>query len=389
MMAELSDQLLVATILAYLAAMIAHAAEFAFGDRAAAAAAPAEGAADAAPDAVAVGAGAVAGAPAGTVPGAAPGRGGTLAASSPHGGTTLPAGSPPDPLSVGTPPGGATPPAGGARKVAGAPDSAGRGPGAAGVRVPPARAARHAGHAAVILTVVAAVAHAGIIVTRGLAAGRLPWGNMYEFAVAITFVGVVGWLAALARWPRLRQLGLFVALADVLLLGAAGLIAYTDVKPLLPALQSTWYVVHVSTIIVASGLLMLGVVPAVMFLIREGWERGRTSFPYHLGRRVPAAAELERLTFRLHAFAFPVWTFGVAAGAIWAEAAWGRYWGWDPKEVWAFIAWVVYAGYLHARATPSVKRTVVAWLAIAGWLAIMMNLWGVNLFFPNSLHSYA
>ncbi|HEX5740622.1 MAG TPA: c-type cytochrome biogenesis protein CcsB, partial [Pilimelia sp.] len=289
----------------------------------------------------------------------------------------------------GDPPGrDAPPPAGGVRPASAAPAPAGGDPGAVGGRLAPARAARLAGHAAVILTLAAAVAHAGILVTRGVAAGRLPWGNMYEFAVAITFVGVVGWLATLARWPRLRQLGLFVALADVLLLGAAGLIAYTDVKPLVPALQSTWYVVHVSTIIVASGLLMLGVVPAVMFLIRDGWEQGRTSFPYHLGRRVPAAAELERLTFQLHAFAFPVWTFGVAAGAIWAEAAWGRYWGWDPKEIWAFISWVVYAGYLHARATPYVRRRTAAWIAVLAFGTMLMNLWGVNLFF-GGLHSYA
>jgi cytochrome c-type biogenesis protein CcsB len=103
---------------------------------------------------------------------------------------------------------------------------------------------------------------------------------------------------------------------------------------------------------------------------------------------VPAAEALERLTFRLHAFAFPVWTFAVTAGAIWAEAAWGRYWGWDPKETWAFISWVVYAGYLHARATPSVKRSTATWIAVFGWGTMMMNLFGVNLFI-SGLHSYS
>ena len=104
---------------------------------------------------------------------------------------------------------------------------------------------------------------------------------------------------------------------------------------------------------------------------------------------MPAAEGLERLTFKLHAFAFPIWTFAIISGAIWAEASWGRYWGWDPKEVWAFIAWVIYAAYLHARATPSVRRRIVIWLAIAGFAAMLMNLIGVNLFFSNSLHSYA
>ena len=103
---------------------------------------------------------------------------------------------------------------------------------------------------------------------------------------------------------------------------------------------------------------------------------------------VTAAAALERLTFRLHTFAFPIWTFAVMAGAIWAEAAWGRYWGWDPKETWAFISWVVYAGYLHARATPSVKRNVATWIALVGFLTMLVNLFGVNLF-VDGLHSYA
>jgi cytochrome c-type biogenesis protein CcsB len=126
-----------------------------------------------------------------------------------------------------------------------------------------------------------------------------------------------------------------------------------------------------------------------MYLIRAGHERGKGRFPYTLGTRVPTAEVVERLTFRLHAIAFPIWTFGaLIAGPIWAEAAWGRYWGWDPKEVWAFISWVVYAAYLHARATPSARRSTAAWLAIAGWCTMMMNLFGVNLFFEG-LHSYA
>ncbi len=103
---------------------------------------------------------------------------------------------------------------------------------------------------------------------------------------------------------------------------------------------------------------------------------------------MPAADHLERLTFRLTVFAFPVWTFAVIAGAIWAEAAWGRYWAWDPKETWAFISWVVYAGYLHARSTPSIKRTTVAWIVVLAWATMLMNLFGVNLFFEG-LHSYA
>jgi cytochrome c-type biogenesis protein CcsB len=251
------------------------------------------------------------------------------------------------------------------------------------------RRAALAGRAAVAATVLAALAHLAFLVTRGIAADRMPWGNMYEFIGSVTFVGVVGWLVVLVRRPAVRHLGLFVALAMVLLLGAAGMIAYTPVEPLVPALNSYWFVIHVSAAILSSGVFLLGFVPASMYLVRTGYDQGKRRFPYTLGPRVPAADALERLTFRMHAFAFPIWTFAaLIAGPVWAEAAWGRYWGWDPKETWAFISWVVYAGYLHARATPSVRRTTATWIAVIGFLTMLMNLFGVNLFF-DGLHSYA
>jgi cytochrome c-type biogenesis protein CcsB len=232
--------------------------------------------------------------------------------------------------------------------------------------------------------------HLAALATRGLAAHRMPWGNMYEFIMSVAFVGSAVWLGVLAGRPKIRHLGLFVTLALVVLLGADGLIAYQPVGPLVPALNSYWFIIHVSTIILASGVFLIGAVPATMFLIKNGYDQGKRRFPYTLGRRVTSdPTMLERLTFRLHAFAFPLFTFGaLIAGPLWAEASWGRYWGWDPKEVWAFISWVVYACYLHARATPSVKRTTATWIALLGFATMLMNLFGVNLFF-SGLHSYA
>ncbi|MBO4159798.1 c-type cytochrome biogenesis protein CcsB [Micromonospora sp. MMS20-R2-23] len=248
--------------------------------------------------------------------------------------------------------------------------------------------ARLAGRIAAGLTVLAAALHLGALVTRGIAADRMPWGNMYEFVLTVTWIGTAAWLVVLWKRPALRQLGLFLTLVMVLLLAFAELKLYVPVVPLMPALQSYWFIIHVSTIVFSSGIFLLGVVPAVSFLLRNGYEQGRRSFPYTLARRLPGAADLERLTFALHAFAFPIFTFAVIAGAIWAEAAWGRAWGWDPKETWAFISWVVYAGYLHARATPSVRRNVATWIAVLGFLTVLMNLFGVNFFFTG-LHSYA
>ncbi|MBG6101729.1 cytochrome c-type biogenesis protein CcsB [Micromonospora vinacea] len=247
--------------------------------------------------------------------------------------------------------------------------------------------ARLAGLIGVGATAVAAALHLAALVTRGLAADRMPWGNMYEFVLTVTFIGVAAWLVVLWKRQSLRKLGLFLTLVMVLLVATAELVLYVPIVPLVPALNSYWFVIHVSTIVFASGIFLLGVVPAVGFLMRNGYEQGKRSFPYTLAKRLPGAVGLERLTFTLHAFAFPIFTFAVIAGAIWAEAAWGRPWGWDPKETWAFISWVVYAGYLHARATPSVKRNVATWIAVLGFLTMLMNLFGVNIFFTG-LHSY-
>jgi cytochrome c-type biogenesis protein CcsB len=251
------------------------------------------------------------------------------------------------------------------------------------------RGAELAGRVALGVTTLATVALLVVLVTRGVAAERVPLGNMYEFTLAASFIGAVGWLFTAYRWPSSRQLGLFLTLAVTLLLAVAGMVLYSPIEPLMPALESYWFEIHITSVVLSSGVFLFGVVPAAMYLIRNGYEQGRRSFPYTLGRRSPAAEVLERVTFRIHAFAFPLFTFGVIAGAVWAEVAWGRPWGWDPKETWAFISWVVYAGYLHARATPSVKRSVTAWIAILGFVTMLVNLFGVNFFATDSLHSYA
>lgn len=256
-----------------------------------------------------------------------------------------------------------------------------------------------AGVIGVALTVVGLAVHVAVLVTRGLAAERVPLGNMYEFVVALTAVCVIGWIGLLFVRPTLRPLGVFVTGALVLLLGFAGLVLTTPAAPLMPALQSAWLKVHVSAAAAASGLLLLAFVPAALFLIRAGYDARSVptedgaparpvGFPYSLGRALPAADTLERLTFRLHAFAFPIWTLAIICGAIWAEAAWGRYWGWDPKETWSFVSWVAYAAYLHARATPSVKRTTATWFSVVAWLTMVVNLYVIN-YVAVGLHSYA
>jgi len=240
---------------------------------------------------------------------------------------------------------------------------------------------------AMAATFLAAAAHAATIVTRGLAADRMPWGNMYEFVLAVTFLGTAIWLGVAVLKPEIRHLGLFIVLVEVLLTGVAGVVLQKPVGPLVPALDSYWFVIHIGSVATASALFLVGFAASMMYLLRSGYDAGKRGGLYPYGRLFANAETVERLSFRMHAFAFPIWTFGVTAGAIWAEASWGRYWGWDPKETWAFISWVVYAAYLHARATPSISRRAAAWIAVVGWATMLMNLFGVNIFFEG-LHSY-
>ena len=218
------------------------------------------------------------------------------------------------------------------------------------------------------------------IIARGFANGHVPWGNMYEFSItgALAFVGA--YLIALRKYD-LRWLGLFISLAALLTLGTAVTLLYRDSAPLVPALNSAWLIIHVITAVISGGVFLFSNIIAGAFLYLDSRERG-------LGRpawadRLPSLDFLDQLSYRLVAFVFPLWTFSVIAGAIWAESAWGRYWGWDPKETWAFITWVAYAAYLHARVTIGWKGRRAAWLCLfAGstflFNYIYVNVWGTG-----------
>ncbi|HEX2417247.1 MAG TPA: c-type cytochrome biogenesis protein CcsB [Micromonosporaceae bacterium] len=337
-MAALSDQLLTVAVLCYALAMLGHAVEYAFGNRRPAARTDARSLVTVGRDTTGSGSADVPGGSSGPVPDPAAGQG-------------FPAD-----------------------------------------REALARRADLTGWAALWLTVLGAFAQAGCLVARGLAADRVPWGNMYEFTIATGLVGVVAWLVLAFRRP-IRHLGLFVTLAVVLLLGFAAVRLYSQAGPLVPALNSYWLKIHVTAAVLATGIFMVGFVAALLYLIRDRHDDAVASgrwprFPVSLGAQLPDPATLERMAFRLHALAFPIWTFAIMAGAIWAQEAWTRYWGWDPKETWAFISWVVYAAYLHARATAGWRRSTAAWIAIAGWTTMLINLFVVNLVIEG-LHSYS
>jgi cytochrome c-type biogenesis protein CcsB len=241
------------------------------------------------------------------------------------------------------------------------------------------------------LTMLAALLHLVGVVARGLAADRVPWGSMYEFAITGSFMVVAAYLVLLSRYP-VRWLGLFVTGFVTAVLGVAVLVLYRPVGPLVPALHSYWLVIHVFAAALAGGAFTVGALASVAYLLRRRAESRAADGPSVERRgfvwRLPDAESIDRVAYRLHAFGFPIWTFAVLAGAIWAEYAWGRFWGWDPKEVWAFITWVVYAAYLHARATAGWRGKGAAVIALVGFATFLFNFVGINLF-GSGLHSYA
>ncbi|UEL27913.1 c-type cytochrome biogenesis protein CcsB [Pseudarthrobacter sp. L1SW] len=243
---------------------------------------------------------------------------------------------------------------------------------------------------AVALTVLGALIHGAGVVTRALGAGRVPWGNMYEFLTTGAFVAVAVFLLVLVR-RDLRFLGTFVVGLAIIMLVAASVAYWTPVGHLVPALQSYWLIIHVSIAVLSSALFTLTFAMSALQLVQSHRQRtvaagGADKLGFM--RLVPSALSLENLSYRINAIAFIGWTFTLMFGAIWAEKAWGRFWGWDTKEVWTFVIWVVYAGYLHARATRGWTGTRAAWLSIVGYLCVVFNFTIVNQFF-NGLHSYS
>ena len=223
------------------------------------------------------------------------------------------------------------------------------------------------------------------VVTRGLSASRVPWGNMYEFSItgALAFTGA--YLFALPKYD-LRWLGVLVSISALLTLGTAITLLYVPSAPLVPALKSTWLVIHVSTAIISGGVFLLANVIAAAYLYLDNMEsKGQRKV---WAQRLPSLDALDQLSYRLVAFVFPLWTFSVIAGAIWAESAWGRYWGWDPKETWAFITWVAYAAYLHARVTVGWRGRRAAWLCLIAGSTFLFNYVYVNVL-GTGKHTYS
>jgi cytochrome c-type biogenesis protein CcsB len=375
-LSHLSDHFLIVAVVLYSLAVIAFAADFAFGRRSPVVMRAGASVRDRVPAAVGAGAGAVDGAAAdgAAVASGAPasdamasgaaGRGvaaGGAAASGAVGG--------------GAADGGVS---GGRAVTAGQRDR---------TIVPPSRLVR----IALIFTTAGLALHLTGVVTRGLAVHRVPWGDMYEFVISVSCVAVLFFLGLMIKY-RPYHLGLFFMAPIVIIMGLAQTVIYTPAGPLVPALNSYWLAIHVTAMTLASGTFMVGAVLAVVYLFAERHTRrvaaGLSSRYGEVFRLLPSAERLDQIAYRTVVFAFPIWTFGIMAGAIWADEAWGRYWGWDPTETWAFITWVVYACFLHARVTAGWRGRRAAIIQLVGFGCLLFNLLGVSLFITG-LHSYA
>ncbi|WP_420880962.1 c-type cytochrome biogenesis protein CcsB [Rhodococcus sp. (in: high G+C Gram-positive bacteria)] len=237
------------------------------------------------------------------------------------------------------------------------------------------------------LLVVGAVLHIASIVLRGFATERFPLGNMYEFVTMACAAAIVAGLVALRKTA---DLWVFMLVPVLILMFLAATVLYADAAPVVPALRSFWLPIHVTIISVSSGIFLVSGVASILFLFRMKFPAGEEGDgPFgKVAQRLPNAETLDRLAYKSTIVAFPLFGAGIILGAIWAEAAWGRFWGWDPKETVSFIAWVIYAAYLHARATSGWRDTKAAWINVAGFVAMLFNLFIINMV-VSGLHSYA
>lgn len=244
------------------------------------------------------------------------------------------------------------------------------------------------GNMAYSVLLVGVALHVLSIVLRGFATHRFPLGNMYEFVTMACAAAMVLGLVLL-RSQRYRSMWAFLLVPVLVLMFLAATVLYADAAPVVPALRSYWLPIHVTIVSTGSGVFLVSGIASLLFLLRlrqpEGDEHGRLGA---VASRLPDARTLDRLAYKTTIIGFPLFGAGVILGAIWAEAAWGRFWGWDPKETMSFITWVIYAAYLHARATSGWRDTKAAWINVAGWVAMLFNLFIINMV-VSGLHSYA
>ncbi|QGU02937.1 Cytochrome c biogenesis protein CcsA [Corynebacterium kalinowskii] len=234
----------------------------------------------------------------------------------------------------------------------------------------------------------AIIFHGVSVVLRGMSASRFPFGNLYEYVAMVTLVAM-----AIAAWViqrrELRAMWPWVLTPVIVLLFYGGMKLYAASAPVVPALQSFWFPIHVSTVSIGAGVGMISGMASLLYVLRMNQPKGSEhGIMGAILRPLPSAKTLDGLAYKAAVWALPIFGIGVALGAIWAESAWGRFWGWDPKETISLVTWVLYAAYLHARATSGWKNTAAAWINIVAFGMMVFNLFFINMV-VSGLHSYA
>ena len=230
--------------------------------------------------------------------------------------------------------------------------------------------------------------HLVAFVTRGLAANRFPLGNLYEYILFMTAVIMVVAAVVVQRknwhtvWPWL----LFPMVIAMFLNST---VFHMQAAPVVPALQSYWMPVHVSTVSIGASVGLVSGAFALLYLLRMRQPRGEEhGFLGAILRPLPDAKTLDQIAYKTAVVTLPLFGIGIVFGAIWAEVAWGRFWGWDAKETVSMITWILYAAYLHARATAGWKSTAAAWINVFAMAMTIFNMTYVNTVVAG-LHSYA
>lgn len=230
--------------------------------------------------------------------------------------------------------------------------------------------------------------HIASVFLRGLSAGRFPWGNMYEY-ISIFCAIALAVAAVVLRNREYRVFWPFILTGVLILMFYGGTALYSESAPVVPALQSFWFPIHVSTVVIGASIFLISGFASLLYLIRMGQPMGKEKgIMGAIAKPLPSAKKLDTVAYRTAIWAFPLFTLGIVLGAIWAEAAWGRFWGWDPKETVSFVTWILYAGYLHARATSGWKNQMAAWINIVAFATNIFNLFFINIV-VSGLHSYA
>ncbi len=231
--------------------------------------------------------------------------------------------------------------------------------------------------AAHLLLLLGFAAHTGFSIWRGVVAGRIPLSNQFEFASGFAWACVV--LGFILYWKLSQTWVLTVAVPVSFLILSYAAFQPMEIKELMPALRSTWFVLHIGSAAFSYAAFAIAGGLGVHYLIQL--RKGKTEDDLRMQQE-------DNLAYRMICLGFLLLTVVIFSGAIWAEQAWSSWWTWDPKETWALITWIFYAIYLHQRLRAKRSGRFMAWLAIIALILVLFTFAGVNLLLPG-LHSYA